>query len=200
MTRRSPGSAVTALLMLGVLTLSGCATTGLNGTAETPSSSPTPSTPEPPSTPVAETELRDEVDGTTVTPLAIVTELPGAEPPSDGLHAVLVKVRLQASDEFSSQVFPSVVSITRRDADFDLVTLGLSNPETLTPAMSAAGYSPLTAVGPGETVTAWIGAWMNGDVTEFDLVYDRGESTVVGGDRDGETLPAVRHVAPLVLD
>ncbi len=193
----SARAAVGAVIALSVLTLVGCAAPASDGARAPESPSPTATVSEPPSTPVTETALSDEVDGTVVTPLAIVTDLPAAEPPAEGLRAVLVKVRLEAGDAYDGQVFPSVVSITRRDADLDYVTLGLSNPDTLVSPMSAAGYPPLTAVSPGETATAWIGAWLDDELTEFDLVYDRREGTIIGGPDNGEKVPAVRHIVPL---
>lgn len=191
-----------AVLALCALTLGGCA----GGTAETtaasssPAASSAPAVSEPPSTPVVEHTLRDTVDGTAVTPLAIVTDFPIPADATPGVRPVLVKVRLEAGDKYASSVFPSVVSITPRDANLDYIRLGMSNPDTLTPAMAAAGYTPLQPTQAGTTSTAWIGAWMRDDGTEFDLVYDRPEGAIFGGSRNGEKVEGSRDITPLVVE
>jgi hypothetical protein len=193
-------SLLAAVLAVSTFALAGCASsTTAPETSATSAESPTPTTSEPPSEPVVETTLRDDEDGTAVTPLAIVTDFTVADGPTSGVVPVLVKVRVEAGDVFDSQVFPSSVSITRRDADLDYVSLGMSNPDDLAAAMSAAGYSPLSTVPSGETVTAWIGAWVDPDVTEFDLVYNRAEGTIIGGTSAGEKVPASRSITPLTL-
>jgi len=186
-------------LLLSLPSLSGCATQPVSGTKESVAAQSTFVDPKLPSAPVVEQTLHDSVDGTTVTPLAIVTDFPTAEVPTPGLRAVLVQVRLEAGDEFSGWVRPSVVSITRHDANLDYVILGMGNPDNLTPAMAAAGYTPLQIVPSGSSSTAWIGAWMQDDVSEFDLVYDRPAGTIVGGARNGERVEGSRAIAALVV-
>ena len=200
MTTTFSRTTLVAAVALAALTLGGCAPSTADGTTETPAASAAPTASEPPSTPVVQTTLRDEVEGTTVTPLAMVTDFPSPEGSTAGVHPVLVKVRVEASDEFDTSVFPSVVSITPRDANLDYITLGMSNPDVLTSAMNAAGYPALSAVPGGETSTAWIGAWVNDGGTEFDLVYDRREATVFGGSRDGEKLAPSQAIAQLVAE
>jgi hypothetical protein len=195
---RSRRLAVVLGVTLSALVVSGCSDGGPrspSAAADRPTASPT--RPAPPSTPVVEKTLRDTVDGTTVTPLAIVTDFPEPADTPPGVKPVLVEVRLHAGSAFSGEVFPSVVSITRHDADLDLVSLGLSNPDALVPAMAAKGYAPLQAVRRGQTSTAWIGAWMNEDVSEYDLVYDRREGKVIGGADNGEEIAASRSITPL---
>lgn len=189
-----------AALVLSTLLFTGCATGATTGADETPTATATstPTVSEPPSTPVVEKTLTDPEDGTTVTPLAIVTDFPKPAGITEGVHPVLVKVRLEAGDEFDGEVFPYVVSITPRDADLTLVGLGLSNPEGLTPAMKAAGYTPLASVLRGETSTAWIGAWMTDGDTEYDLVYDRAEGQAYLNGTKGEIIPASRLITPLI--
>jgi hypothetical protein len=188
-----------AVLALAALTLGGCATTASTGDAAPSTASPTPTAVEPPSVPLAEATLLDAEDGTAVTALAIVTDFPSPEGFPAGVHPVLVKVRMEPGAKFDGTVFPSVVSITPRDVNLEMMGLGGSNPEALTGPMSAAGYKPLGGVERGETATAWIGAWMAVDVTEFDLVYDRPEGKTFGGDGDSEIIPASRQIAQLIL-
>lgn len=187
-----PVIAVTAALALG-----GCSTSPGGAGAGPASVSATPTVSEPPSTPVVETTLVDEIDGTKVTPLAIVTDFPAPEGSGAGNHPVLIKVRLEAGDVYGGSVHPSVASITRRNGNLDYISLGLGNPKELVTAMSAAGYTPLQAVPAGSTQTGWIGAWLSADVTEYDLVYNRNEGKVIGGSRNGETVPASRSITPL---
>lgn len=187
-----------AVLALSALTLGGCATP-TTGDAVSATASSTPTAAEPPSTPVAETTLVDAEDGTKVTPLAIVTDFPSPEGFPAGVHPILVKVRMEPGDRFDGTVFPSVVSITPRDVNLEMMGLGLSNPDALTGPMSAAGYKPLGGVERGETATAWIGAWTGVDVTEFDLVYERPEGKTFGGEGDSEVIPASRDIAQIIL-
>ncbi|PPG33090.1 hypothetical protein [Pseudoclavibacter sp. RFBB5] len=191
--------ALVSALVAAALTLSGCTGTGTSGGSTPEAASPTPTIAEPPSTPIVEQTITDELTGTSVTTLAMVTDFESAANASvsDGLQAVLVKVRFTAGDEYGGAERPTLVSITDRDVNLDYVSLGLTNPETLAPAMTAAGYTPINSVQPGETVTGWVGAWLRDDYTQFDLVYDRGESTVFGGDQSGEKIPPFQQIVPL---
>jgi hypothetical protein len=189
-----------AALALAALSLGGCATSTADDSAGQTTASPAPTATEPPSTPLAETTLVDAEDGTEVTPLAIVTDFPSPEGFPDGVHPILVKVRMEPGDKFDGTVFPTVVSITPRDVNLDMMMLGGSNPETLTGAMAAAGYTPLGGVERGETATAWIGAWTATDVTEFDLVYDRPEGKTFGTESESVAVPASRSIVPLTLE
>lgn len=191
--------ALVSTLVAAALTLSGCA--GMGGVEAQPAETPTPTATiaEPPSIPIVEQTVTDELTGTSVTTLAMVTDFQSAANASvsDGLQAVLVKVRFTAGDEYGGAERPTLVSITDRGVNLDYVSLGLTNPETLAPAMTAAGYTPINSVKPGETVTGWVGAWLRDDYTQFDLVYDRGESTVFGGDQRGEKIPPFQQIVPL---
>lgn len=191
-------TALVALVAASALALGGCSASG--GVGETPVASASPTASQPPSTPLVKQTLADDVDGTKVTALAIVTDFPAPEGSTAGLRPILVQVRLEAGDEYGGSVHPSVVSITPRDVNLDAVTLGMGNPEVLTTPMSAAGYSPLQAVPAGETATGWIGAWVREEVTEFDLVYDRREGKVIGGSKNGEVVPASRSIAKLIVE
>lgn len=185
------------ILAIAALAVGGCSSSLTGAGAETPSASSTPTVSEPPSTPVVETTLVDEIDGTKVTPLAMVTDFPAPAGSTAGLRPVLIKVKLEAGDVYGGSVHPSVASITRRDGNLDYITLGLGNPKELVTAMTAAGYTPLQAVPAGKTQVGWIGAWLSDDVTEYDLVYNRNEGKVIGGSKNGETVPASRSITQL---
>lgn len=185
------------IVVLSALALGGCASSPGGAGAGSPTASSTPTVSEPPSTPVVETTLSDDIDGTKVTPLAIVTDFPAPAGSTAGIHPVLIKVKLEAGDVYGGSVHPSVASITRRNGNLDYITLGLGNPKDLVTAMSAAGYTPLQAVPAGKTQTGWIGAWLSDEVTEYDLVYNRNEGKVIGGSKNGETVPASRSITPL---
>lgn len=185
------------IVAISALVLGGCASSSTGAGAESPSASSTPTASEPPSNPVVETILEDKVDGTKITPLAIVTDFPSPDTSKTGVHPVLIRVKLEAGDVYGGSVHPSVASITRRDGNLDYISLGLGNPKDLVTAMSAAGYAPLQAVPAGKTQTGWIGAWLSDDVTEYDLVYNRNEGKVIGGSKNGETVPASRSITPL---
>ncbi|MGK9147868.1 hypothetical protein KXS11_09615 [Plantibacter flavus] len=193
----STRTSLAAVLAISALALGGCASVSTGAGAASPSASSTPTVSEPPSTPVVETTLEDEIDGTRVTPLAIVTDFPAPEGSTAGLHPVLIKVELEAGDVYGGSVHPSVASITRRDGNLDYITLGMGNPKELVTAMTAAGYTPLQAVPAGESQTGWIGAWLSDDVSEYDLVYNRNEGKVIGGSKNGETVAASRSITPL---
>lgn len=190
-------STLAAALTVAALALTGCST-GSSSDADRSSASPTSSVSQPPSTPVQEDTLTDEVDGTTATALAIVTDFPAPEGTSDGLRPILVQVRVEAGDEYSGSVYAHRISITRRAVDLDYVTLGLGTPEELKAPMAEAGYSLLQATPAGETATGWIGAWVRAEETEFDLVYDRPEGKVIGGSKSGEVVPPSRDIIPLI--
>jgi hypothetical protein len=194
----STRTTLAAILATTALALGGCASSSVG--TESPSASSTPTVSEPPSAPVIETTLVDEIDGTKVTPLAIVTDFPSPDESKTGLHPVLIKVKLEAGDVYGGSVHPSVASITRRDGNLDYISLGMGNPKDLATAMSAAGYAPLQAVPAGKTQTGWIGAWLSDDVTEYDLVYNRNEGKVIGGSKNGETVPASRSITPLITN
>jgi hypothetical protein len=204
-TRITQLSAVVVIL-IGAVALSGCSSTGqpdarAGSASASASASATPTVPAPPSSPVTAETLRDTVSGTSVKPLAIVTDFPVPADAPPLVKPVLVEVRVAAGDEFSNDVFVSAVSITPRDANLDLVSLGLSNPDTLTPAMAAAGYAPLGTVPHGTTATGWIGAWVNPDDTDYDLVYDRPAGTVlhVGGTDNGKEIAGSRSITTLTV-
>lgn len=197
MRMRSRRSTLAAALTVAALALTGCST-GSSSDADSSSASPTPSVSQPPSTPVDEQTLTDDVDGTTVTALAIVTDFPAPAGSTAGIRPILVQVRVDAGDTYGGSVFPSRVSITPRAVNLDYMTLGLGNPDELTAPMSAAGYPPLQATPAGDSSTGWIGAWMNDDATEFDLVYDRPEGKVIGGSKNGEVVPPSRDIIPLI--
>jgi hypothetical protein len=194
---RSTKSTLAAAIAISALALGGCASPPTSAGGSTPSSTATPTVSEPPSTPLVETTLADEIDGTKVTPLAIVIDFPSPKGSTNGLHPVLVKVRLEAGDIYGGSVDPSVASITRRDGNLDYISLGLGNPKELVTAMTAAGYTPLQATPAGETQTGWIGAWLSDDVTQYDLVYNRNEGKVLGGSKHGETVAASQSITPL---
>jgi len=187
-----------AALAVAALTLGGCSSAGGADAGADASPSATPSVSQPPSTPVQEQTLTDPVDGTTVTALAIFTDLPSPEGSTAGVRPILVQVRLDAGEEYGGSVFPSRVSITPRDVNLDYMTLGLGNPDVLTTPMSAAGYTPLQATPAGESSTGWIGAWMSDDVIEFDLVYDRPEGKVIGGAKNGDVVAPARDIVKLI--
>jgi|GEM_PF-2738767 len=190
-------------LVIGAVALTGCSAAGQPDVQRrSASASPTPTVSAPPSTPVTADTLRDDVSGTVVRPLAIVTDFPvPADAPAGGVKPVLVEIRVTAGTKFSNDVMESAVSITRRDANLDLVSLGLSNPDDLTPAMSKAGYTPIGTVPNGTTATGWIGAWMNPDTTDYDLVYDRPAGTLlhVGGSDNGKEIAGSRSITTLTV-
>ncbi|WP_285037518.1 MULTISPECIES: hypothetical protein [unclassified Plantibacter] len=187
-----------AALAVTALALGGCSAGAPSAEDRPVSASATPSVSQPPSTPLQERTLTDEVDGTTVTALAIVDDFPVPEGTSSGLRPLLVQVRLEAGDEYGGSVFPYRVSVTTRAVNLDAVTLGLGTPEELKKPMSTAGYTQLQATPAGETATGWIGAWVRTDETEFDLVYDRREGKVIGGSKSGEVVPPSRDIIPLI--
>jgi hypothetical protein len=186
-----------AAIAVTALALGGCASPSPSAGGSTPPLTALPTVSEPPSTPLVKTTLADEIDGTKITPLALVTDFPAPEGSTKGLHPVLVKVRLEAGNIYGGSVDPSVASITRRDGNLDYISLGLGNPKELVTAMTAVGYTPLQAVPAGKTQTGWIGAWLSDDVTQYDLVYNRNEGKVLGGSKHGETVPASQSITPL---
>lgn len=183
------------VLVAASMLLSGCSGTA-GGSGSEASSSAAPSATEPPSTPLTEVTVADEAVGAKVTVLALVSDFKAAKPATDGLKAVLVKVRVEPGTEFRNSVQPSTLTITKRKQNLKYQTLGLTNPDVILDAMKTAGYTPFTGSGSGET-TGWIGAWLQTKYKSFDLVYDRTKAKVLTGEDAGSTVPAYRKVVQL---
>jgi hypothetical protein len=192
------GVGVSVLAAGAVLLLGGC-TTQVHDKA----SSPSPTVSAPPSTPVKETTLRDDVLGTTVTPLAIVTGFDAGNAAPDvtvpGVEIVLVEVRVHAGSKYQGSLYPDLdLSITADHVDLDYVNLQGTDPGVKT-AMQEHGYDPLGDVAAGTTKVGWIGGAENSTDKAFQLIYHRGSGVVVGGTKaNGKKLAASQSIASLV--